>query len=120
MVCRYRRLSVLSGSVQGMEFETFTTIATAVDHAFDGSPAHDSLFDGPVDGPDGRIGYCAGCAADTVFEQPVCQDGHGDLCPEWVCTDCGLAVAVPVGDYDGLIPVATDSPTRRPARIIAA
>jgi hypothetical protein len=48
---------------------------------------------------DGRFGYCGTCAAETVFERPWCVDGHGDLCSEWVCTDCGTAVIVEIGDY---------------------
>lgn len=48
---------------------------------------------------DGRFGYCGPCAAETIFERPWCTDGHGDLCAEWVCTDCGTAVIVEIGDY---------------------
>jgi hypothetical protein len=46
-----------------------------------------------------RSGYCGVCVATTFFEQPGCVDGHGDLCPEWVCIDCGTAVEVYVGTY---------------------
>jgi hypothetical protein len=73
--------------------------------------------------PDGRFGYCDTCAAETIFERPWCADGHGDLCAEWVCTDCGTAVIVEIGDYldplpaQDLEPVATM--TRR-RRIVAA
>jgi len=35
--------------------------------------------------------YCPGCRADRVVEQPPCLDGH-DECPEWACTECGLAI----------------------------
>lgn len=48
---------------------------------------------------DGRFGYCDTCAAETIFERPLCVDGHGDLCAEWVCTDCGTAVIVEIGVY---------------------
>jgi hypothetical protein len=54
---------------------------------------------------DGRSGYCGTCAAETVFERPWCADGHGDLCAEWVCTDCGTAVIVEIGTYLDPLPV---------------
>lgn len=55
----------------------------------------------------GRLGYCGTCAAETTFERPWCTDGHGDLCAEWVCTDCGTAVIVEIGTY--LDPLPADS-----------
>ncbi|HEY8790109.1 MAG TPA: hypothetical protein VIM10_13390 [Actinopolymorphaceae bacterium] len=54
---------------------------------------------------DGRFGYCGTCAAETFFDRPWCIDGHGDLCAEWVCTDCGTAVIVEIGDYLEPLPV---------------
>jgi hypothetical protein len=36
--------------------------------------------------------YCATCEAEMEFEVPRCVDGHGDDCPELVCTGCGTAV----------------------------
>jgi len=54
---------------------------------------------------EGRFGYCDTCAAETIFERPWCTDGHGDLCAEWVCTDCGTAVIVEIGDYLEPLPV---------------
>ncbi|MEH1011621.1 hypothetical protein V6U90_00610 [Micromonospora sp. CPCC 206060] len=38
--------------------------------------------------------YCDGCDADMPFEMPPCQDGHGDDCPELVCTGCGAALLI--------------------------
>ena len=35
-------------------------------------------------------GWCAECG-NTTFEQPPCNDGHGDECPELVCARCGMA-----------------------------
>jgi len=72
---------------------------------------------------DGRFGYCGTCAAETVFERPLCIDGHGDLCSEWVCTDCGTAVIVEIGDY--LEPLSVEDAgtarfTRGSRRVVAA
>jgi hypothetical protein len=72
---------------------------------------------------DGRFGYCGTCAAETVFERPLCVDGHGDLCAEWVCTDCGTAVVVEIGDYLEPLPAQADQPVRtigRVRRVVAA
>lgn len=57
---------------------------------------------------DGRFGFCDLCAAETLFEQPGCVDGHDLLCPEWVCVDCGTAVDVPAGEH--LEPVVAAEP----------
>ncbi len=57
---------------------------------------------------EGHFGFCDTCAAETLFEQPGCVDGHGLLCPEWVCVDCGIAVDVPVGEHDEPV-VAVDT-----------
>lgn len=40
--------------------------------------------------------WCAGCQADTVFEVPPCEDGHGLDCADSACTECGLAVVAGV------------------------
>ncbi|GAA4375668.1 hypothetical protein AB0C69_27575 [Actinomadura sp. NPDC048032] len=45
--------------------------------------------------------YCFTCGDERVFEQPPCEDGHGEECPERACADCGSAVLV------GLPPAAT-------------
>ncbi|MBB5083022.1 hypothetical protein HNR40_008525 [Nonomuraea endophytica] len=40
-----------------------------------------------------RSEHCPDCAGERMFEQPLCVDGHEpDTCPDWACTDCGLAV----------------------------
>jgi hypothetical protein len=50
--------------------------------------------------PERRGERCASCAAERVFEQPPCLDGHqpGE-CPEWACVECGhaLFLGVPHG-----------------------
>ena len=72
---------------------------------------------------DARFGYCGTCAAETVFERPLCTDGHGDLCAEWVCTDCGTAVIVEIGDYLEPLPVQSLEHGRTSAgsrRVVAA
>ncbi len=38
--------------------------------------------------------HCATCQAEMLFEVPPCADGHGDDCPELVCTGCGGAVLI--------------------------
>jgi hypothetical protein len=45
--------------------------------------------------------YCPGCRAERVVEQPPCADGHED-CPEWACTECGLAIVYGWLDVDAL------------------
>ena len=37
---------------------------------------------------------CPSCRETRTFEAPVCEDGHGDDCPELACTDCGYAILV--------------------------
>ena len=72
---------------------------------------------------DARFGYCGTCAAETVFERPWCTDGHGDLCAEWVCTDCGTAVIVEIGDYLEPVPAEAYEHVRTSAgsrRVVAA
>ncbi|MEJ3745287.1 hypothetical protein WEI85_18585 [Actinomycetes bacterium KLBMP 9797] len=36
--------------------------------------------------------HCATCEAEMLFEAPPCADGHGDDCPELLCTGCGTAI----------------------------
>jgi hypothetical protein len=72
---------------------------------------------------EGRLGYCGTCAAETIFERPWCTDGHGDLCAEWVCTDCGTAVIVEIGDYLEPVPAEAYEHVRASAgsrRVVAA
>ncbi len=38
--------------------------------------------------------YCVTCEGEMLFEVPPCEDGHGEDCPELVCTGCGGAVLV--------------------------
>ncbi|MGH3392735.1 MAG: hypothetical protein ACRDOO_28035 [Actinomadura sp.] len=38
------------------------------------------------------IRHCAACGDERPFEQPPCVDGHGDLCPELACAECGAAI----------------------------
>ncbi|PWJ52714.1 hypothetical protein SAMN06264364_11886 [Quadrisphaera granulorum] len=37
---------------------------------------------------------CPWCAQRREFEVPPCSDGHGELCPELVCTTCSGALIV--------------------------
>lgn len=38
--------------------------------------------------------YCDGCQTTMLFEVPPCEDGHGQECPELVCTGCGAALLI--------------------------
>jgi hypothetical protein len=40
--------------------------------------------------------WCAGCEADTPFEAPPCDDGHGLDCLDLACVECGLALVAGV------------------------
>jgi hypothetical protein len=33
--------------------------------------------------------WCADCQAETVFELPPCEDGHGADCIDLACAECG-------------------------------
>ena len=37
---------------------------------------------------------CPTCRRLQLFEQPVCPDGHGAECPDWMCVVCGTALFV--------------------------
>lgn len=52
--------------------------------------------------------YCFTCGDERMFEQPPCEDGHGEECPERACVDCGSAVLVGP-------PPAVTAPVRRRA-----
>ena len=41
-----------------------------------------------------EIRWCAGCVDDRVFEQPECEDGHGELCLDLSCVECGFAIVL--------------------------
>jgi len=38
--------------------------------------------------------HCSTCADERPFERPLCEDGHGADCPDWVCLECGAGVYV--------------------------
>ena len=59
--------------------------------------------------------WCSGCRDGQVFEQPVCEDGHGADCRDLCCAMCGLGI------HDGmLIAIAEDVPGTRVRRSRAA
>ena len=37
---------------------------------------------------------CDACAGTRTHEQPPCAEGHGGLCPDWICTGCNTAVFI--------------------------
>jgi ribosomal protein S27AE len=37
---------------------------------------------------------CPQCGPEVLFEQVTCVDGHGEACPERVCTECGTVLLV--------------------------
>jgi hypothetical protein len=36
--------------------------------------------------------HCRDCGTTQEFVTPICEDGHGDDCPDLMCVVCGLAV----------------------------
>lgn len=36
--------------------------------------------------------YCPSCARECLAETPPCPDGHGELCPDRACVECGTAL----------------------------
>ena len=40
------------------------------------------------------VHHCSVCGDERPFERPPCADGHGDLCPELACVDCGTAILI--------------------------
>jgi hypothetical protein len=50
---------------------------------------------------------CPECRDDRTFEQPLCDDGHGVDCPEWLCVECGygmLLATYPEIEQPGPVP----------------
>ena len=35
--------------------------------------------------------YCLACGDETTFETPLCVEGHGEDCPDRLCSRCGAA-----------------------------
>ncbi len=40
--------------------------------------------------------HCGICEQEEFFEVPPCADGHGEDCPDLVCTGCGSVITVAV------------------------
>lgn len=40
--------------------------------------------------------WCGECRAETLFEVPPCEDGHGPDCLDLACVECGAGVIVGV------------------------
>lgn len=61
---------------------------------------------------------CPDCCDERVFDQPLCEDGHGHDCPEWFCVDCGYAMLLAgYPELDAVVVRPTPLTTRRvPAR----
>lgn len=38
--------------------------------------------------------YCVPCQANRLFEQPPCEDDHGQDCAELACVVCGHALLI--------------------------
>ena len=55
-----------------------------------------STKDGAADHDRLQQRWCAECAAETLFELPPCQDGHGDECLDLACVECGAALVLGV------------------------
>jgi hypothetical protein len=41
-----------------------------------------------------EIRWCPSCATDTPFEQPPCEDGHGEDCLDLACLECGFGIVL--------------------------
>ncbi|GAC1440934.1 MAG: hypothetical protein NVSMB55_07350 [Mycobacteriales bacterium] len=41
-----------------------------------------------------EIRWCATCATDSLFEQPPCEDGHGEDCLDLACVECGHGIVL--------------------------
>ncbi len=62
-----------------------------------------------------QIRWCSECHEEQVFEQPLCEDGHGEDCRDLCCTMCGLGIHDTI-----LIGIAHDTPTAPTRRTHAA
>ncbi len=40
--------------------------------------------------------WCTPCGTEQLFEQPPCEDGHGEACLDLACTVCGHGIVVGV------------------------
>lgn len=38
--------------------------------------------------------WCSTCSSKQLFEQPPCEDGHGDDCLDLACVTCGTALVL--------------------------
>ena len=38
--------------------------------------------------------WCSTCSSKQLFEQPPCEDGHGDDCLDLACVTCGSALVL--------------------------
>jgi hypothetical protein len=38
--------------------------------------------------------HCPICRQESLVETPPCPDGHGDDCPERLCTACGSVLSI--------------------------
>jgi hypothetical protein len=38
--------------------------------------------------------WCSTCSSKQLFEQPPCEDGHGDDCLDLACMECGFGIAL--------------------------
>jgi hypothetical protein len=42
--------------------------------------------------------WCSTCAGKQLFEQPPCEDGHGEDCLDLACVACGAALVLGLTD----------------------
>ena len=38
--------------------------------------------------------WCSTCSSKQLFEQPPCEDGHGDDCLDLACVTCGTGLVL--------------------------
>ena len=48
---------------------------------------------------------CSSFSSKQLFEQPPCEDGHGDDCLDLACVECGHAIVVGIMTSDDLVVV---------------
>ena len=42
--------------------------------------------------------WCSTCQGKQLFEQPPCEDGHGEDCLDLACVTCGAALVLGLTD----------------------
>lgn len=62
---------------------------------------------------------CPWCSGPRLFEVPPCAEGHGEACPERVCTACSGALLVGRAPLAATGPAPLASTRRRHLAVVA-